>query len=192
MANPVSWAVNKARDLNDSIWHAPLSELSRRKIFLIKQARILFMAGRNSLNDRVELRASALTFYTLLSLIPVIAIAFAIAKGFGLDQNLESVITSSKDFQSYSKILTPLLERARLTIQETSGGYIAGVGMIILFWSVISLLGQIESSFNHIWQIASSRAWYRKFTDYHMHYHQSKCTFLIIADIKRFRFKLII
>jgi len=166
MANPVSWAVNKARDLNDSIWHAPLSELSRRKIFLIKQARILFMAGRNSLNDRVELRASALTFYTLLSLIPVIAIAFAIAKGFGLDQNLESVITSSKDFQSYSKILTPLLERARLTIQETSGGYIAGVGMIILFWSVISLLGQIESSFNHIWQIASSRAWYRKFTDY--------------------------
>ncbi len=166
MANPVSWALNKARDLNDSIWHAPLSELSRRKIYLIKQARILFMAGRNSLNDRVELRASALTFYTLLSMIPVIAIAFAIAKGFGLDQNLESVITSSKDFQSYSKILTPLLERARLTIQETSGGYIAGVGMIILFWSVISLLGQIESSFNHIWQIASSRAWYRKFTDY--------------------------
>ena len=96
MSNPVSWAVKKARELNNTIWHAPLSELSRRKIFLIKQARILFMAGRNSLNDRVELRASALTFYTLLSMIPVIAIAFAIAKGFGLDQNLESVITSSK------------------------------------------------------------------------------------------------
>jgi membrane protein len=166
MANPVSWTLKQVKNLNDVVWHTPLSELSRRKTFLIKQLRILFIAGRSSLKDKVELRASALTFYTLLSIIPVIAIAFAIAKGFGLDQNLESIITNSRDFQSYSQILTPLLERARLTIQETRGGYIAGVGMIILFWSVISLLGQIESSFNHIWQISSSRAWYRKFADY--------------------------
>jgi membrane protein len=166
MANPVSWTLKQVKNLNDVVWHTPLSELSRRKTFLIKQLRILFIAGRSSLKDKVELRASALTFYTLLSIIPVIAIAFAIAKGFGLDQNLESIITNSKDFQSYNQILTPLLERARLTIQETRGGYIAGVGMIILFWSVISLLGQIESSFNHIWQISSSRAWYRKFADY--------------------------
>jgi len=166
MANPVSWTLNQVKRLNDAVWHTPLSELSKRKTFLIRQLRILFIAGRSSLKDKVQLRASALTFYTLLSIIPVIAIAFAIAKGFGLDQNLEGMITNSKDFQSYSQILDPLLERARLTIQETRGGYIAGVGVIILFWSVISLLGQIESSFNHIWQISSSRAWYRKFTDY--------------------------
>jgi membrane protein len=42
----------------------------------------------------------------------------------------------------------------------------AGVGVIVLFWSVMSLLNHIESSFNHIWQIRSSRQWYRKFTDY--------------------------
>ena len=166
MANPVSWTLNQVKRLNDAVWHTPLSDLSKRKTFLIRQLRILFIAGRDSLKDKVQLRASALTFYTLLSIIPVIAIAFAIAKGFGLDQNLEGMITNSKDFQSYSQILDPLLERARLTIQETSGGYSAGVGVIILFWSVISLLGQIESSFNHIWQISSSRAWYRKFTDY--------------------------
>ncbi len=128
--------------------------------------RIIVLATRNSLNDKVYLRASALTFYTLLSIIPVIAIALAIAKGFGLDQNLESMITDSKVFQDYSEILTPVLENAKNTVQETRGGYIAGVGVIILFWSVISLLDQIETSFNHIWQISSSRPWYRKFTDY--------------------------
>jgi len=175
MANPVSWALDQAKKLNDAIWHTPLSELSRPKTFLIKQLRILYIAARSSLKDKVQLRASALTFYTLLSIIPVIAIAFAIAKGFGLDQNLDSLITNSKDFQSYSEILSPLLSRARLTIQETRGGYIAGVGMIILFWSVISLLKQIESSFNHIWQITSSRIWYRKFTDY--------LTIMIIAPV---------
>ncbi len=166
MANPVSWTLNQIKRINDLIWHTPLSELSRRKTFLIKQLRIMVLAGRGFLNDNVQLRASALTFYTLLSILPIVAIALAIAKGFGLDQNLESTITNAKEFQSYSEVLTPLLERARITVQETSGGYIAGVGVIILFWSVISLLGQIESSFNHIWQIKSCRPWYRKFTDY--------------------------
>jgi membrane protein len=166
MANPVSWTLDQVKKLNDAIWHTPLSELSRRKTFLIKQVRILFIAGRSSLKDNVELRASALTFYTLLSIIPIVAIAFAIAKGFGLDQNLEDIIRNSKDFQSYSQILTPLLERGRLSIQATRGSYIAGAGVIILFWSVISLLGQIENSLNHIWQISASRPWYRKFADY--------------------------
>ncbi len=165
-ANPVSWALNQIKRINDLIWHTPLSELSRRKTFLIKQLRIMYLAGRGFMNDKVQLRASALTFYTLLSIIPIVAIALAIAKGFGLDQNLESMIKNAKEFESYSEVLTPLLDRAKVTVQETSGGYIAGVGVIVLFWSVISLLSQIESSFNHIWQIKSSRPWYRKFTDY--------------------------
>jgi membrane protein len=166
MANPVSWAINQVKKWNDAIWHTPLSELSKRKSFLIKQLRIIVLAGRGFLNDKVQLRASALTLYTLLSIIPVVAIALAIAKGFGLDENLEAMITNSKEFQTYSGVLNPLLERARNTVQSTRGGYIAGVGIIILFWSVISLLDQIEISFNHIWQITTSRPWYRKFTDY--------------------------
>jgi len=167
MANPaVTRAFNKVKQLKDAIWHTPLSELSRRKSFLIRHARIIVLAARNSLNDKVYLRASALTFYTLLSIIPVLAIALAIAKGFGLDQNLESIITNSKEFNTYNELLTPLLEGAKKAVQETRGGYLAGIGVIVLFWSVISLLDQIETSFNHIWQITSSRLWYRKFTDY--------------------------
>ena len=166
MANPVSWAFNQIKKWNDAIWHTPLSELSKRKSFLIKQLRIIVIAARGFLNDKVQIRAAALTLYTLLSIIPVVAIALAIAKGFGLDQNLESIITMSKDFQSYSGVLQPLLEKAKETVQSTRGGYIAGVGVIILFWSVISLLNQIETSFNHIWQISTPRPWYRKFTDY--------------------------
>jgi len=167
MANPeLSWPLKKVKKWNDAIWHTPLSELSRRKSFFIKQLRIIVLAARNSLNDKVSLRASALTFYTLISIIPVIAIALAIAKGFGLDQNLESIIRSSKEFGLYDDILNPLLESAKTTVQRTRGGYLAGVGVIILIWSVVSLLDQIETSFNHIWQTSVSRLWYRKFTDY--------------------------
>lgn len=164
MAKPLHWALEKIKYLNDAIWHTSLSDISRSKLFFIKQLRIAVLAARGFSNDNVQLRAASLTFYTLLSVIPVVAIGFAIAKGFGLDQNLQQVIKN--ELQTHPEVVNWLLEKAQAAIQDTRGGYIAGVGVIILFWSVMSLLAQIESSFNHIWQIRSSRAWYRKFTDY--------------------------
>ncbi len=164
MTNPVSWILEKSKRLNDAIWHTSLSDISKRKSFIFRQLRIIVLAGRGFMNDKVQLRASALTFYSLLSIIPVVAIAFAIAKGFGLDQNLEQLV--AKEFQTQPEVLNWLLTVASNALQKTRGGPIAGVGIIILFWSAMSLLDQIESSFNHIWQIGSSRPWYRKFTDY--------------------------
>ncbi|MBS1231791.1 MAG: ribonuclease BN/unknown domain fusion protein [Bacteroidetes bacterium] len=164
MTNPVSWILEKSKRLNDAIWHTSLSDISRSKSFIIRQLRIIVLAARGFMNDKVQLRASSLTFYSLLSIIPVVAIAFAIAKGFGLDQNLQQLV--AKEFQTQPEVLDWLLSVATNALQKTRGGPIAGVGIIILFWSAMSLLDQIESSFNHIWQIRSSRPWYRKFTDY--------------------------
>jgi len=164
MTNPVSWILEKSKRLNDAIWHTSLSDISRSKSFIFRQLRIIVLAARGFMNDKVQLRASSLTFYSLLSIIPVVAIAFAIAKGFGLDQNLQQLV--AKEFQTQPEVLDWLLSVATNALQKTRGGPIAGVGVIILFWSAMSLLDQIESSFNHIWQIRSSRPWYRKFTDY--------------------------
>lgn len=164
MAKPFQWVLEKLKQLNHAIWHTSLSDISKSKTFLIKQLRIIVLAYQGFSKDKVNLRASALTFYTLLSVIPFVAIAFAVAKGFGIDQNLEQLIT--KEFQTHPEVLMWVLDKAKTAIQETRGGYIAGVGVIILLWAVMSLLEQIESSFNHIWQIRSSRSWYRKFTDY--------------------------
>lgn len=164
MTNPVSWILDLIKRVNDIIWHTPLSEISRGKTFIFKQLRIFLLAAKGFTNDKVSMRASALTFYSLLSVIPIAAIAFAIAKGFGLEANLKELIFQK--FQSQEQVLTFMQTEAENAIKATQGGYIAGVGIIILFWSVMSLLNHIESSFNHIWQIKSSRPWMRKFTDY--------------------------
>ena len=164
MVNPVTWILDLIKRVNYAIWHTPLSEISKGKTFIFKQLRILLLAAKGFSNDKVALRASALTFYSLLSVIPIAAIVFAIAKGFGLDQTLQDQIV--KKSQNEQEVLSWLLQNARTAIEKTSGGYIAGIGIIILFWSVMSLLNHIESSFNHIWQIRSSRPWLRKFTDY--------------------------
>jgi len=164
MGNPVSWTLHQIKRLNELIWHTPLSEISKGKIFLFKQLRIIMLAARGFTHNRVQLRASALTYYTLLSVIPVIAIAFGIAKGFGLDQILKDLIV--REFSSQQEVLDWLLKYATSALEATRGGPIAGIGIILLFYAVMSMLNRIESSFNHIWQIKSSRPWYRKFTDY--------------------------
>jgi membrane protein len=164
MTNPVSWILDQIRRLNDVIWNTSLSEISKRKSFILKQMRIFVLAARGFTNDKVQLRASSLTFYSLLSIIPFAAIVFAIAKGFNVDNNIKIII--QEKFQSQAANLNWLVNEAQTAIEKTSGGYMAGVGIIILFWSVMSLLTNIESSFNHIWQIRTSRPWHRKFTDY--------------------------
>lgn len=173
MVNPVNWGIEKVKTVNHYIWHTSLSELSKSRSFLVRQLRIIVLASRGFSHNKVTIRASALTFYSLLSVIPVAAIAFAIAKGFGLDQNLEMELT--KEFQAHEEVLKWLLTNARNALDSTKGGYMAGVGIIILFWSVMSLLGHIEKAFNHIWQIKISRPWYRQFTDY--------LTIMLIAPI---------
>ena len=173
MVNPVSWILDQIKRLNDAIWNTPLSEISKGKTFVFKQLRIIVLAARGFYNDKVQLRASALTFYSLLSIIPIVAIVFAIAKGFDVDNNIKVFI--QEKFPTQQENFKWLLTEAEIAIKGTSGGYMAGIGIIIFFWSVMSLLNNIESSFNHIWQIRTSRPWHRKFTDY--------LTIMLIAPI---------
>ncbi len=69
--------------LTVGIWRIPLKKVSRAKVFIIRQLRIILLSMRGFNEDNCILRASALTFYSLLSVVPVAAIALGIARGFG-------------------------------------------------------------------------------------------------------------
>lgn len=114
--------------------------------------------------DNCLLKASALTYYTLFSIVPVIALAFAIAKGFGYQEDLKRQILEK--FSDQQDILTQSFGYADKMLANTQGGLIAGIGIVLLLWAVMKLLGSIENSFNEIWEIKRDRTWVRKITDY--------------------------
>ncbi|TVR72172.1 MAG: YihY/virulence factor BrkB family protein [Marinilabiliales bacterium] len=146
------------------IWRMPIDELPPLRAFLLKQLKILIIALRGFSEDKIQLRASALTYYTLLSLVPVVAMAFGIAKGFGLDQYLEEEL--SKVFAGREEVFEWVLSFSQSLLETTRGGLMAGVGLIILFWTIMKVLSHIEHSFNEIWQINQPRSFTRKFADY--------------------------
>lgn len=158
------WIRRKIKYVTEEIWHIPLGELPRRKTFLVREIRILVLAFRGFREDKVQLRASALTFNTLLSLIPVAAIAFGIAQSFGFKERLEVEIRNA--LMGHEEVMDWILMTTQNFLESSSGGFIAVVGLIILVWSVMQVLNHIEKSFNHIWQIKKARPWVRKFADY--------------------------
>ena len=111
-----------------------------------------------------QLRASALTYYTLFALVPVLALLFGIAKGFDLENWMKNVMLAKAP--QHSDMLNWLFGFAEKTLQHTRGGVIAGVGALILFWSVIKMVGNVEAAVNRVWQVQKTRTIFRKFTDY--------------------------
>jgi membrane protein len=152
------------RFLKTDIWRIRTSKLSTQKSFWIRQLRIILLAIRGFGEDKCQLRASALTFYSLLSVVPVVAMAFGIAKGFGFERLLERQLV--ENLQGQQEVLEQIIGFANTLLDNTRGGLIAGVGIAVLFWTVIKLLGNIETSFNDIWGIKTPRTMGRKFSDY--------------------------
>ena len=152
------------RFVEHDIWRIPLSELSPRKTFLIKQLRILILAIRGFMEDKVHVRASALTYYSLFGMVPIVGLAFGVAKGFGLENYLESQLREA--FSGREEILNWVLEFSQSLLQTASGGIVAGIGMVILLYTIMIILNFIEESFNEIWQVKKPRPWSRKFSDY--------------------------
>jgi len=157
----------KAKTINfikTDIWRIRKEDFPRMKYFFIKQLRILLLATRGFAQNQCPLRASALTFYSTLSIVPMVAMAFGIAKGFGYQEILENQLLEKLSGQE--EVMIRVVDFAHSLLENTKGGMIVGIGIIVLLWTVIKLLGHIEGSFNDIWEVKKSRSYGRKFSDY--------------------------
>lgn len=146
------------------IWRVHSRGLAPGKSFLLNQLRVLILAVRGMQKDKVLLRAPALTFYSLFSIVPAAALAFGIAQGFGLDQYLEMQLQAA--LVGREEVFYWLMELTEKLLVEIQGGTLAAFGLFTLIYTVAMLLNNIEKSFNEIWQVSKGRPLSRKFSDY--------------------------
>ena len=150
--------------LEVDIWNVKVSTLPKWTAIWYKQLRILIISIVEFSKDRASETASALTYFSALSVVPVLAMAFGIAQGFGLEKFLTEEL--NRFFGSgQSEVLDKALEFSKSMLETANGGVITGISFVFLIYAVVRLLNNIEVSFNHIWQ-AKSRTWQRKLSDY--------------------------
>lgn len=149
----------------DTIFRRDIHEWKNPVVrWLVQQYRLLFYTARGLLEHGTLVRSAALTFYTLMSLVPIIAVVFAVVKGFGLAndlvQNLYGLFPQNPDVVDY------VVGFAEKALARTQGGVVAAVALVTLFWAVIRVFSSIESAFNNIWEVKVERSITRQWTDY--------------------------
>ena len=150
--------------LRHDVWRVRRTSLPPGKSFFLNLLRVFILSVRGFDEDKCRLRASALTFYSLISIVPVMAMAFGIAKGFGFEKLMEQQLRDK--LAGHEDILQKVLEFSNALLANTQGGLIAGAGLIVLIWAILKVLGQIEDSFNDIWGVKEKRSLGRMFGDY--------------------------
>lgn len=146
------------------MWEYEKYDLNRSRYSWLLVLRVVVMSINGFRENRCRLWASALTFYSIFALVPITAMAFGIAKGFGMDSKLRTTLYDK--FVDNPEILDRIFEYSDSMLEHTRGGMIAGIGVILLCWTVIKMLGNIEAAFNIIWGVPNQRPLSRKFSDY--------------------------
>lgn len=162
---PISFSIKSVLFfLKTGIWRIRRNEMGALLWFGIRGLRIVLLTLRGFVENRCQMRASSLTFYSLLSIVPVVAMLFGVAKGFGFQRTLEREI--AKAFSAQGEVATQVITFANRLLENTKGGLVAGIGFAFLIWAVLKVLSNIEQSFNEIWGVQEPRSWVRKISDY--------------------------
>ncbi len=169
MAGFIPFLKQQISFIANNLWKVRLEKLPTGQRAVIRTIRIIALAIKGFKKDNSITSATALTFYSIFSIVPVVALVFAIAKGFGFEKSIQEQLMAHetiKNNTTYSDLLNQVFDYASKMLASAKGGVIAGFGILLLLWSVMRLLMSIENSFNEIWKVPFGRSWVRKITDY--------------------------
>jgi len=150
--------------LRTDIWRISLTETRGARRVALYVARMLLIAAKEFIHDKCTLWASQLTYYSLLAIVPVFALAFAVAKGFGLEAYLHQLIQNHLSGQV--EFINRVLQYSHNLLSNTRGEVLAGAGAALLIWSVYRIIDTAENAFNSIWEVEQKRPLGRKLSDY--------------------------
>lgn len=146
------------------IWRVSPSELKGVRYIVYSIIKKIILAVRFFTNDRVMNRASALTYSTILAVVPILAVVFGIARGFGYSKYIEVWFRESLSGQEQTA--TTVIGFANSYLVHAKSGIFLGFGLLLMLWTVMLLTNNIETTFNEIWQVKKGRSLFRTITDY--------------------------
>ena len=150
--------------LTHDMWHLTNEDVKGGYRFLVNIVKAIYLSLRFFFSERLMEKASALTYYTLLAIVPFVALILAIANGFNLTSYIRQAIRDLAPGQEMT--INYIFDFADSYLEHSKTGIIMGVGVVLLLWVIINLISNIEDVFNQIWQQKKGRSTLRKLTDY--------------------------
>ena len=153
---------NASSFLKKDVWQKDLNTLPKNKRWLYSIIKVLVMTIKEFIDNKCVEKASALTYFSMLSIVPVMAMFLAIARGFGFDKLVQTELSRYLN----EDILDKVIPWSQKLLDSTSGDVVTGISLLFLLYTILRLLENIETSINEMWHISKSRQWNRKIADY--------------------------
>ena len=141
--------------LNEDIWRLELEELSKARARFVKYMKILLITIRTFSAEKIGFQAVALSFFITMSVVPFIAIVFAITGGLGLADKLEEFLYGY--FENSQQVIDFIIHSARNIIESSQGGGMGAVSALLFAWIVVWMMLSVERVFNNVWKVTKNR-----------------------------------
>ena len=147
------------------LWRQPHTAIhSPKKRLWYRTLQTIILVARGFKDQVLVVRANSLSFSLLFAFIPMMALIYAIARGFGFEEVIQEILSGSfLDEANIAPVLIDWIERYLETARE---GLFLGIGLIVLIWAVYAFFNMLENSFNSIWNVKKTRSFTRRLTNY--------------------------
>jgi membrane protein len=157
---PVRQRIEKARHfVRRGVWEVEPTGLGALRAWILYNIRMAILVVEGTIHDQLLLRAAALTYKTVFSIVPLLAVMLAFFKGFGGTEKAGEELRQAA-LDKISPGLSQVMEGLNNSIANINAGAVGGIGIILLLYTAISLLTTVEQSFNHIWGMKKGRSFF--------------------------------
>ena len=184
MKNLIDKLMHYWRFLTNDIWRITDNEVTKMKYTFYTIIKTTYLTVDRFTKDNIVNRASALTYSTLLAIVPILAILFAIARGFGFANLVEHQLHGV--FGGVNDTTETILQFVDSYLSQAKSGIFVGIGLVMLLWTVLNLTSNIEHAFNRIWNVTKPRSMYRKITDYFSMFLLLPILIVVLAGVNIF------
>ena len=146
------------------IWHIRKGDIAAPLFYLINILRAILLTARSFVDARITRTACALSFSTMLAIVPVVAVVFAVARGFGFSKHIE--IWFRDLLVSQPQVAEVIIGFVNSYLVNVKSGIILGIGLLVMLFTVVMLIINVETAFNDIWKVKSSRSIISTIIDY--------------------------
>ena len=143
------------RFFKDDIWALDMEELSKAKARFVKYMKVMMITIKTFSSEKIGFQAVALSFFSTMSVVPFVAIVFAITGGFGLADKLKEFLYDY--FDNSQQTIDTVLGFAQNIIDTAQSSAVGLVSALIFVWIVIWMMMNVERVFNNVWRVQKSR-----------------------------------
>lgn len=150
----------------EEIWNLEMEELSKAKARFVKYVKVLIITLKTFAQQKIGPQAVALSYFSVMAVVPIMALIFAVTGGLGFADRLKELVYSYFTGGTGQQVVDIVMQLAQNIIDTAQSGWLGLFNALLFLWIIFRLMESVEKAFNNVWKVHNSRSIVRRFSNY--------------------------